>query len=213
MAKKSPKPETPQIALQLREIGRLVTYWNALEWQVRELLLELAPDILTAAMLTADFTITGVINSVRMMARERAGIHDRVNEAIATNKHAVPFDSILAHIEHYLEAVDRLREHRNFIVHNSQYDPANEERITFVRLSSRSRFAMHQGEIDDLAANTTAQWIEVYVIYGVALLKALKKNEKARRPAWPEKPPLPDKLKMPLPTILDSVPRPESFQK
>src|SRR4051794_2341601 len=61
-----PNPDPPAILLQLQELGRLVTYWNALDWQAKWILANLAPNKLTAGMMSADLSIGTVISTARM---------------------------------------------------------------------------------------------------------------------------------------------------
>jgi hypothetical protein len=206
--------ETPQIALQLRELGRVVTYWNELEWQVRWILMHLAPDLLTAGMFAADMQISALLASTRMFGREKNAINDRAAELLASEE-AKAYEPFFLDLEFYLEAVDRLREHRNHVVHNSRYSRDNTQHLLTAKMTARGRLKFHTDKIEtqDLAA-LSAQ-IETFILYGERWLAAFQINESAdadEQPTWPERPPLPDKLAILHPTFLDVLPRPEPSQ-
>lgn len=119
------------------------------------------------------------------------------------------YESFIEHVEHYLDGVDRLREYRNHLVHNSQYDRNNETSLAIARLSSRGRFGFQGDEIERTELTKVSGQIEPFILYGDSLEKALNTNDLAEPTTWPEKPPLPDKIKTTPPELLGDTRLPE----
>ncbi len=205
--------------IQLGYLGLVVALWNELESQVKNVLLALPPDNnrLIASWLVADLQIGPLINATRLLSKEMQWMYDRANMTMRKRRtHQKLFETHAERVEHFLTGVDILREHRNYYVHyaiNDKSDP-HHQRLQISRVSARGAVHWTNHPIEETALERLAFQITDYLVYGDEIEDALKKNASndfSVRPSWPEKPPLPEKLKTTRITLQDALHPPQSL--
>jgi hypothetical protein len=200
-----------QRRIQLGYLGLVVSLWNELEPQVRTVLVTLSPDRLTASWLAADLQIGPLINATRLMSKEIQWMHERINVTLRRKRGRYKlFEPFTEHVDHYLNGVDILREHRNYYIHYAVADRSDRKhlKLQISKLTARGRVSYISHPIEETALENLSFQITDYLTYGDSLLEALEKNVSKKffeRPSWPEKPPLPERLKMTHITLQDAL--------
>jgi hypothetical protein len=207
------KKAQSQIGEQCGFLGLLNCYWNELHARTLSVLVMLSPDPLTALMLTADYQIGNVINSTRMMARERKQLGDRINAQLRKKRFKTKlYGPFFEHVEHFLNWVDILREYRDYYIHNTVFH-RTKEHVQIQKVSAKGAVWFHFDDVLTEDLQDLAKQINECLIYADRLLAALEKNESHKlssRPTWPRKPPLPERLKTSRTILQDVVPQLQS---
>jgi hypothetical protein len=206
--------------IPLGYLGLVVALWNELESQVKTILVSLAPENrLVAAWLVMDLQIGPLINAARLLSREMEWLYERVNVDLRRKRGKYKlFEPFAEHVDHFLTGVDILREHRNYYVHNAINDTSDphQQRLMIYRISARGKVSLTSHPIDETALENLVFQIGDFLGYGDDLAEALRRNTSKKfseRPSWPEKPPLPGRLKTSHITFQDVMRPPQSFRE
>src|SRR3954469_22868987 len=146
-------PKDPKYQTFAATLGELVIHWNGLEKLIISIVSELAGGGPETQVLTAN------LGNVAL------------REALVTLGNETADDALKPHIQHFGEFFDRLREHRNWLVHSVV--ALAEQNGVVIGISStqsaRVRLLLHQKltQIEEL--QTCIQWAETLSWYGTAL--------------------------------------------
>ena len=185
------------------QLGRLVMYWNDFEIQIRSLLLLLANDPETAAILSADLETVALFNAVRTLANEYDASRKRLNtrlmiEADNRNIKAKLYEEAAGHVHHLIDCAYRLLEYRNSYVQRVCSPLKNESINTRHHHPTSSLGVRPELNLpDDLSCITTQ--IVALTKYAVTLKVCIQKNDSKKtrvRLVWPPiRPQLPERLR------------------
>lgn len=191
----------------LLHLGKLIVTWNDLETLIRQVLYTLSDrDILTAAILMADMSITGLMNVLRPLAFkydewQRAMFVDlqserRLRDYLGPRQ----IEPVAPHVNHLIEFTDRLREYRNFYIHGINR-PRPGKGFRARTQTARTKFVIFEQPITLADLQILTSEIERCIGYGFKVIDAVvmaREHMSSRDvgpPTWPEKPLLPDRLK------------------
>jgi len=192
----------------LAQLGKLVVAWNDLESALGGLIFILAErDPVTAMLLTADMNAATMMNAIRALVIEHDASERRLAGDLAKDSFAKEYlggprvvEDAAPYVVHLIDFADRLREYRNFYVHGINSPRAKEGFLARGR-TARGRFVFFEQPITLLNLQSLTVSIEACVDYGLKVQTAVVsargylRRKDAAPPTWPEKPPLPDKLR------------------
>jgi hypothetical protein len=217
------EPSPPDYHTELLiQVGKLVLTWNDLDQWIRHLIYLIAMnDALTVMVLTADMRTSAALNALRALTieqdatairsfRRRAAKHPDLFRPGETGPQAAA-----PHVQHFIDYVDRLREYRNFYVHGIG-NPNPDQGFQATGKTARGRLSAFKKAITPRDLELLTGQIQECIRYALALFHAIDQNHPFARfapgaspPTWPEKPPLPDKLKKPRLVLLDETDPPQ----
>jgi len=195
-------------------LGRLVIAWNDLEFSIRQILIALAHEPITAVMLSADYNAVTMFNTVRMLVHERDQSHNRINEALRVEMKKRDalirlYDLAGAHVNNLIDCADRLRIYRNVYVHGIQ--SAHKGGFFIGSITARPKFAFHMHKLPVAEVTKITRQVRALSKYAAEILKAVESNQSENRlsspPKWPQIHPLPERLERRLTYLQDMVPQ------
>lgn len=185
-------------------LGEVVVRWNACEAHLRDLIIWLSGgrSAITLA-LTAHMTAKALTDALPALTGSKS-------------------TEIREHLEHYAKAVDRLREYRNYYAHGiGQIGPSmltgGEVAAWVSQVTGKLRVKVTYEHLSPTPLATLLADLKVYQEYGRRIQRACNPNfggsvfgSLPLLGAWPNKPPLPDRLTKPIPILIGAPPPPES---
>jgi hypothetical protein len=109
-------------------------------------------------------------------------------------------EPVAPHVNHLIDITDRLREYRNYYVHGINR-PVQGSGFRVRSQTSRNKFVIFEQPITVADFGPLTAQIKRAIDYGIRVYEGIAsahshlRERSAGPPTWPEKPPLPDKLK------------------
>ncbi len=188
------------------QLGKLVVRWNDLELQLRRLLFSLCDDWVTAAIFSVEMNMHAFLNALRIVAKEYDAHVEKLNRLIRQAA-GTPHDLVSEHVHCVADCADALRLYRNYYAHGIT-SPREGEPFTVGGINARGRLTTYDQLLTAAEMRKITVLIGRTVRYAQAVERCIAANEhpSRARPTWPEKLPVPDKLKKPRSNLLDRIP-------
>ena len=184
-------------------IGQIVVTWNSCEGRLRQMVIWLAGGRSPSTLaLTAHMTAKALSDALPAMSGSQP-------------------PEVRDHFEYYAKAIDILREHRNYYVHGISAVSVGMlelETAAWVQtVTGKLRVKIHAERVGLAPLKALEEQLVRYSYYGLKVMekadpyRGMIGFERRHVPAtWPQKPPLPDRLRKPPPILLGAPPQPES---